>query len=282
VKKTQLQPFLEGLYNQYNQAAFVSPDPLQFLSSYSQIQDREIVGLIASSLAYGQVKIILNNVSQVLKLLGKYPYKTLLEKDDFWFKNQLQNFRHRWHSGKDIVEFLKAIRSLLQSYGSLDLAMKDCLKNQKGDVIQAIDDWVDRLRAGGDFRPNLLSKPSDGSACKRLMLYFRWMVRSDQVDPGGWTSLKPSQLFVPLDTHMFEMARRLKLTRRNQANWKTVEEISRAFARLVPDDPIRYDFVLTRPGIWRDGELKKKIQKLDCFRLTPSQRRFSISRIPSR
>jgi len=98
----------------------------------------------------------------------------------------------------------------------------------------------------------LLPSPEHGSACKRLNLMLRWLVRCDEVDPGGWTEVPASALIVPLDTHMHRIARRLGLTRRKSADWKTAEEVTKAFAKYVPDDPVRYDFPLTRFGIHPD------------------------------
>ena len=119
-------------------------------------------------------------------------------------------------------------------------------------MLPALALFVERLRAaaGGHAAcPSLLSSPEDGSACKRLNLYLRWMVRRDRVDPGPWRTVPRSKLVVPLDTHMFRIARALGLTRRRQANLATAVEITRGFARYSPRDPVRYDFCLTRLGI---------------------------------
>jgi len=94
--------------------------------------------------------------------------------------------------------------------------------------------------------------PSKNSALKRLNLFLRWMVRTDEVDPGGWTRVSPSKLIVPLDVHMHRNARRLGLTQRNQADMKTAEEISAAFAKYCKEDPVKYDFCITRFGIRDD------------------------------
>ena len=95
----------------------------------------------------------------------------------------------------------------------------------------------------------LLAAPVDGSACKRLLLYLKWMVRHDEVDPGGWTVFSPKDLIMPMDTHIHGIALRLGLTKRKQADLKTAVEVTEAFARLTPEDPTRYDFVLSRFGI---------------------------------
>ena len=119
-------------------------------------------------------------------------------------------------------------------------------------VLPALSVFVDRLRelsGGTDAVASLLSSPEDGSACKRLNLYLRWMVRRDAVDPGPWTRVSQKLLVVPLDTHLFRIAARIRLTTRKQADLKTALEVTRRFALLRPDDPVRYDFCLTRLGI---------------------------------
>jgi uncharacterized protein (TIGR02757 family) len=100
----------------------------------------------------------------------------------------------------------------------------------------------------------LVPSPAAGSACKRLNLYLRWVVRRDDVDPGGWEGIAPSKLVVPLDTHMFRICRSLGMTARNQADLKSALEITQAFRAIVPEDPVRYDFALTRLGIRSDAD----------------------------
>ncbi len=137
-------------------------------------------------------------------------------------------------------------------HGSLEALFAAGMKRSHDTVLPGLEMFVEKLRraAGGTGAcPSLLSSPADGSACKRLNLYLRWMVRSDKVDPGPWRRVPRSKLVVPLDTHMFRIARALGLTRRRQANLATAIEITRAFARHSPRDPVRYDFCLTRLGI---------------------------------
>lgn len=255
--RNALKKKLNYLYQSYNKAEFIQPDPLQFLSSYSNVADREIVGLVASSLAYGQVKTILKNLSEIFSVLGPHPQTCLLENKPVWFEKKLHHFKHRWHTGKDVVLFLMAIKQTLIFDGSLDASMQHSLHQKSSELLEALNLWVDKMREKEKFRKNLLSKPADGSACKRLMLYLRWMVRQDSVDPGGWNSLSPKQLFIPLDTHMHKMSLKLKLTKRQAANWMTVVDITQSLRQIEPDDPVKYDFIMTRPGIWKDKTLAK-------------------------
>jgi hypothetical protein len=151
-------------------------------------------------------------------------------------------------------ELLNRASALLRSHGSLEAFMRQCA--QAGDFLETLNRFSRELSpsrevlpapAGGKF--SLLAAPENGSACKRLALYLKWMVRHDDVDPGGWTVFSPQELIVPTDTHMHGIALRLGLTARKQADLKTALEITRAFARFCPEDPARYDFALTRFGI---------------------------------
>ena len=103
----------------------------------------------------------------------------------------------------------------------------------------------------GGYRQCLLPSPESGSACKRLNLFLRWMVRSDAVDPGGWSGVSPAMLIVPLDTHMHRIAAKLGLTKRRAADFRAAREVTGAFRTIAPEDPVKYDFALTRLGILR-------------------------------
>jgi uncharacterized protein (TIGR02757 family) len=136
--------------------------------------------------------------------------------------------------------------------------MEDCFMAgcSPGDatILPALENFSHHLRRGCEDRLEgiLLPRPMKGSACKRLHLFLRWMVRKDEVDPGVWSGLDPTMLMIPLDTHMFRIARAFQLTRRRQADMRAVLEITDAFRAICPEDPVRYDFSLTRLGI-REG-----------------------------
>ncbi len=242
---------LEDLYHRYNRREFISPDPLEYLHQYHDPYDREIVGLVASVLAYGNVKQILKSVALVLGILGNSPrnfiQKTNSEKIFFLFKN----FRHRWHTGEDMAAMLTGVKKIIEIEGSLkNLFLKHC-KESDENIAFPLESFIQHLKKQSPpFRKNLLPLPSEGSACKRLLMYLRWMVRCDDVDVGDWAEISASRLIIPLDTHMFRMSRRLGFTRRKQANWETALEVTRHFKKIRPSDPVRYDFVLTRSGIW--------------------------------
>lgn len=245
--RTASRPIFERLYADYNKRVWVSPDPLQFLYDYDEAADREVVGLIASSLAYGRVAQILKDVGKVLSVLGPHPADCLSHVDRSGLTASLCGFVHRFTDCGCMVDFLCSIRNALEKHGSLEnLFLAGC----GGDTRDAMERFVAELTNGeGTF---LLPLPSRGSACKRLALFLRWMVRCDDVDPGGWDKISPSALFVPLDTHMFNICSTLGLCTRKSADGRAAAEITEAFRDVCPEDPVKYDFALTRFGIRND------------------------------
>jgi uncharacterized protein (TIGR02757 family) len=241
---------------------------------YSAPEDQEIAGLLSACLAYGRVAQILVSVGRVLDLMGDggsgtrgSPHAFLGRATDHEVRDLFRSFKHRFTKGSEIAALLIGVKRTIAEFGSLEELFATGLKTRDETVLPALALFVERLRisAGGPSAcPTLLSSPVDGSACKRLNLYLRWMVRSDKVDPGPWGKVPRSKLIVPLDTHMFRIARALGLTHRRQANLKTAVEITQAFARHSPRDPVRYDFCLTRLGInpacW-DEDMERLLQK---------------------
>lgn len=245
-------PILEALYERYHGPAFLTPDPVEVLYPYGETAEREIVAFIATSLAYGRAGLIKKSLSRVLPLLGPSPRSFLLAADRPSLTERFRGFRHRFTDEEDLVDLLFALGALIRDRGSLERAFADGLSPQ-GRSHLALVPFVGLIRSRAGGRPNsLLADPSGGSACKRLHLFLKWMVRCDAVDPGGWTVLRPGSLVVPLDTHMHRIGLELGLTARRQADLKAALEMTEAFALVCPDDPARYDFVLTRFGIRSD------------------------------
>ncbi|MCX7047017.1 MAG: TIGR02757 family protein [Candidatus Sumerlaeota bacterium] len=242
---------LERLYRRYNRREYVAPDPLQFLYDYPEIRDREIVGLLASSLAYGRVAQILRSVKTLLDRMGPSPYMFVTQVAEREQAGMLRNFRHRFTAGEEVVALLQAARRMIESHGSLGACFQAGLADGDESAAPALTAFVDAMNgACGLNRSYLLPSPRDGSACKRLNLFLRWMMRKDAVDPGGWE--RPggaAKLIMPLDTHIHRIGLVFGLTRRRQANMKTALEITRALKNIAPEDPVRYDFALSRFGI---------------------------------
>jgi uncharacterized protein (TIGR02757 family) len=256
-----LKKSLDTLYRRYNKRAYVHPDPLEFLYGFESREDLEIVGLIAATLAYGRVAQILASIRKVLEALGSSPRAFLDGAREADVAKLFRDFKHRFTTGAEMAVLLVAVKRALREHGSLEALFASAAGQGDETILPALTGFVDDLRAyagGPGSCPSLLASPADGSACKRLNLYLRWMVRKDAVDPGPWRNPSAAQLVVPLDTHMFSIAGRLGLTARRQADLKAAVEVTRGFARISPGDPVRYDFSLTRIGInpaCRDADL---------------------------
>jgi uncharacterized protein (TIGR02757 family) len=254
----QKSSLLEKLYTTYNRPEFIHPDPLEFLHLYQQTVDREIVGFIASSLAYGRVAQILKSVSSILDKMVPTPSKFLERASRLSLEKEFSSFKHRFTTNEEIVDFLIAIQKVIKVNGSLHKCFLKYYDHDDSDVIRSLELFVHEIKAHLSIRENsLLPCPEKRSACKRLHLFLRWMVRKDAVDPGGWDEISPSKLIVPLDVHMHRICRFLGITSRKQADIRTALEITEGFRAFAPADPIKYDFALTRIGIRNDIDLKE-------------------------
>lgn len=247
--------FLETIYKKYNKRSLVSPDPLQFLYAYKDVKDREIVGLIASSFAYGNVKQIIKTVDKILTKLGKSPRETIVASSKEDFEKMFKNFKYRFTTSQELVNFLLAIQNTLKKYISLEKCFLTNYTRNSKNVLTALKHFCEQLRSHGNIS-SLIPDPQKNSALKRINLFLRWQVRKDNVDTGGWSKIKTSHLIVPIDTHMHNIAKKLGLTKRKQADIKTAIEITQNFAKFSPKDPTKYDFCLTRFGIRDDMQIK--------------------------
>ena len=245
---------LEKLYKVYNKKALVDPDPLAVVLRYPSPLDREVVGLVASSLAYGQVGQIVASVEKAVGPLGLSPAQELEQCSTCELRDHFRTFKHRWSTGEELVDLLTCVKNARRRYGSLRTCFVEGLDSNDETILPALARFVEALRAGSELRRNsLISEPAGGSACKRLLLYLKWMIRYDDVDPGCWRhEVSASKLIIPVDTHMHRMGLAFGMTERKQADMKTALDITRGFRNIEPGDPLKYDFVLTRVGMRDD------------------------------
>lgn len=254
---------LKDLHERLNRRCYVHPDPLEFLYEYDDPADREVVGLVASSLAYGRVAQILKSVGNVLGLMGRRPLRFLQDASEASLGRDFAGFRHRFTTGENVSAMLSGVKRVIDRHGSLGSCFIAGMGQDDETVLPALSLFVREL--DGDGRcGHLLPDPARGSACKRMNLFLRWMVRADEVDPGGWQAVSAAKLIVPLDTHMHRIALTLGATQRNAADMRTAREITDAFRRISPDDPVRYDFALTRLGIRSEMDLSALLSRSDA------------------
>jgi uncharacterized protein (TIGR02757 family) len=263
MQATELRRRLDALYRHYDHR-FVDPDPLQFVRAQRRPDDREVVGLIASSLAYGNVRQIKRSIERVLAALGPRPARALRRLDPVAARRALAGFKHRFNDGRDVACLLYFIRQMRERHGSIEAFFLAGMEPGHPHVGPALASFCARALAldhGGLYgRGSLPAKagvrfffpsPDDGSPCKRLNLYLRWMVRRDGVDLGLWRRVEPARLVIPLDAHVFAIARRVALTRRRSPGWRMALDITARLRRLDAEDPVKYDFALHRMGLWK-------------------------------
>jgi len=243
----------EQIYRERNRPEFIHPDPLEFVTRFRNPSDQEVAGIIASSLAFGRVGHILKSLDAVFRMIPS-PASDVGGISRKEMGKSLRSFRHRWTSGDELADLLFGVKRLREDYGSLEEFFRAGVREEQVDIVWPLADFVAGLRKASENKcSSLLPCPTGGSACKRLMLFLRWMIRKDDVDPGPWTGISPSMLVVPMDTHMFRISRALGLTSRGQPDLKCALEVTGFFRSLVPEDPVRYDFSLTRPGIRKEA-----------------------------
>ena len=243
---------LDALYDRYTKREFVHPDPLWPVYQYEDRLDQEVMGLISSTLAFGNVKQILDRIEVVQWKLTS-PREDLLRNSpsDLW--KTFKGFRHRFVRDAEFVDLLLSIRRVLRCHGTLGGCFCKMVRSGDKTVLPALEQFVGELRSGSSLERNyLLPDPAKGSACKRLLLWLRWMIRKDEVDLGAWQGVDTALLVVPLDTHLHRIGVQMGLTKRRSADMRTALEITEAFRSIAPEDPVRYDFALTRLGIRDD------------------------------
>ena len=241
---------LEEIYERYNDRSYVGSDPIGFLYRYDLMEDREIAALVCSSLAYGNIKQIEKSIKQVLDIMGDSPRSFVMGSTDRSLEYSFAGVKHRWTTGEDISRLLSGVRKAVRSHGTIEKCFMSGHDCGDEDIVPALTRFVDELTCG---EPDRLSpSPCKGSACKRWNLFLRWMVRKDRVDPGGWEGIRPAQLLVPLDTHMFKVCTGMGMSDRKTANLEATRDITNAFRKISPDDPVKYDFALTRISMGRN------------------------------
>lgn len=265
--------YLENLYSYYQQRKFVSPDPLEFLYKYEETKNYqeniEIMGLVASSLAYGQVKQILKSISKIEKIFKQKPYEYVMSGNINTFTKDLKDFKHRFTKGIDFAKFLEGIRLTLKEYGNLENAFMKFYSAKDTTTHFALNKFYKLLsKASNSDLKNIFPNPEKKSACKRMHLFLRWMIRKDAVDLGVWGNISSSKLIMPLDTHVLDIAEKLGFIDKKQNNIKTAIEVTECFKTINKEDPVKYDFSLTRAGIRNESEEEflKELENLSRLR----------------
>jgi uncharacterized protein (TIGR02757 family) len=250
---------LERLYRTFDHASSAS-DPVHIVRRYQTPEDREVVGFCAAGLAFGRVASVLNSIESLLEVMGPNPAAFVRGFDPARQGVRLTPLVHRWIRGRDLAALILILQRMLRESGTIEAFFLEGDDAAAPDVGPALDAFSTRALAT-DLRPAygrvpkrpgvcyFFPRPSAGSACKRLNLFLRWMVRRDAIDLGVWTKVTPSRLIVPLDTHVIRLGRCLRLTRYISPGWKMAAEITASLRAINPRDPVRYDFSLCHVGM---------------------------------
>jgi uncharacterized protein (TIGR02757 family) len=249
----------EDLYRSFDHVNS-GTDPIQIVRRYPSPADQEIVGFCAAALAFGRVASVLQSIESLMAVMGPAPAAFVRAFDPNTYRARIDPLVHRWIRGRDLVALLLVLQRMLRESGSIERFFVAGDDPRAADIGPALDAFsiraleTDLTPAYGRMpkRPGVcyfFPRPSAGSACKRLNLFLRWMVRRDAIDLGVWSTVSPARLIIPLDTHVIRLGRCLRLTRYATPGWKMAAEITASLRAIDPADPIRYDFSLCHLGM---------------------------------
>ncbi len=249
----ELKLFLDKKYKQYNRLDFISNDPICIPHLFSKKQDIEIMGFIASVLAWGQRVTIINKCKELITRMDNAPYDFVLNHQENDLKKML-GFKHRTFNDTDLLYFISFFSWFYKGNNSLENAFVKGSNYKALDTGVALIDFNALFFSLEDFPERTrkhISTPLRKSACKRLNMFLRWMVRKDTkgVDFGIWNKIDSSQLVCPCDVHVERVARRLGLISRPQTDWQTALELTNKLKEFDPKDPVKYDFALFGLGV---------------------------------
>jgi len=266
---------LDDLYRSFDHVTSAT-DPVHIVRRFKSPEDREIVGFCAAALAFGRVASVLQSIESLLAVMGPRPAQFVRDFDPEKERSRLEPLVHRWIGGRDLMALLIVLQRMLKESGSIEAFFLEGDAAAAPDVGPALDSFstralatdmraaygrrVPRQRGVAYFFP----RPSAGSACKRLNLFLRWMVRRDEIDLGVWSKVSPSRLIVPLDTHIIRLGRCLKLTRYTSPGWKMAQDITTALRAFDPKDPVRFDFALCHVGMMNACGFQKPQGSAQC------------------
>lgn len=243
---------LNDRVERYETSAFIEDDPIRFPHRYEDPRDQEVIGLYAALLAWGRRSIIRRKLEELCERMGDAPYR-FVRTYERGQNGALDGFVHRTFQPIDARWLTHLLGRLLERYGRIETVFAEAIEPEHPHVGPAIQHFSTALLEMDPDRPDRLRKhlarPEAGSACKRLNMYLRWMVRPGPVDLGIWNAVRPAQLVMPLDVHAATQARKLGILERKSTDWKAALEVTRFCRTLAPEDPARYDFALFGQGI---------------------------------
>jgi len=274
MSRSPLSKQLDKLYASFNVHESVA-DPVWRVRRYARPDDQEVVGFIASALAFGRVQSVLNSIDGMLEVMGPSPAEFVRNFDPSRDRQCFKHLVHRWTNGADFAALVWILHEMLRRSGSIENFFVEGLASDAIDVGAALQSFstraleIDVTPIYGRKKPKpgvayFFSRPSSGGACKRLNLFLRWMVREDRVDLGVWKKVRPGQLIVPLDTHVIRVGRCLQLTQLKSPGWRMATDITAGLRAIDPIDPIRFDFSICHLGMMNACGYEKRQKDSQC------------------
>ncbi len=269
-----LKHHLDQFLDNFPRERHLANDPVQFVRRYEDPRDREVAGLIASAFAYGNVKIVLRTVDRALEYLGPRPAEAVMAFDPKRDLKLLRGFYHRFNTSRDLAVLFWILRRTLEDHGSLENAFlagpPDAAERLDGFGARMLGFGHEQFYPRGELQKRIAVRfffpaPSQGSACKRMNLFLRWMVRpEDGIDCGVWKRVAPKDLVIPLDTHIARISSYIGLTDLKSPGWPMAVQITNNLKKIHFEDPLRYDFALCHMGI--AGDCPRKRDPVKCRR----------------
>lgn len=275
---SRIYDFLKQIVKKYNRRDYLDTDPVSIVHKIKGEKSRETAAFISSVFAFGNVKTIKASILKVLHPMGNNVYDFIKHYEKLQHESLLnskksqrsklylfQGIGHRFIKGNDISCLVNTLHFVLKEYGSIEnLFMQYFTK--ENNLRKSLEVFTKNIREiycrnNSDFCERtlrfMLPSPEKGSACKRMNLFLRWMVRKDEIDLGIWKGIKKNELIIPLDTHIARLSKSLGFTKRKTLGWNMASEITENLKKFDPLDPLKYDFALTRIGM-----LKSRIEFL--------------------
>ncbi|HIE65764.1 MAG: TIGR02757 family protein [Nitrospira sp.] len=283
---------LESFYREISFFHRIKDDPIEIPRRYKDPRDIEVVAWLTAALSYGRVDLFKNTVGQILDLSSGHPDHYLRAFDLSRERKRFRGIYYRLNATEDLLAFVYLMSRVLVRHGSLKNLFVSLYRKEEEDIGPTLSRVIAEIRSF-DLRPiygrnqapaglrQLLSAPSSGSACKRMNLFLRWMVRpkeaKDGIDFGLWPEIPAEKLIIPLDTHIARISRYLGLTTRKSSGWKMAKEITDSLLRFDPHDPVKYDFALCHLGISGACPIKPNWEKCGVCPLLGACKRGRIN-----
>lgn len=252
VKPEDVKIFLDKKFEQYNNPSFIETDPVQIPHQFTRDEDIEIAAFLTATIAWGRRSSIIKSGYEMIRRMNENPYHFIMHSNDEDFSTFL-DYKYRIFNGIDMISYLTSLKNIYENMGGLRglfMGISDTSKNLAERIIDARKRFFEVPcpdRTGKHF-PDI----SRGASAKRINLFLKWMIRKDNrgVDFGIWNDIPASELYIPLDVHTGNVARKLGLLKRKQNDWKAVEELTAVLRQFDPEDPVKYDYALFGLGVF--------------------------------